>query len=125
MNKLNEICPDFPEWPDRWMGIEADLAYGEKLLKEIRPFAEFLAESSLTKKTQKKHLTNLWILGGEIIRDVNINDEYFIPASEKLMNSLGTDGGPYCRHLHSEAEMNSYDSTCRKLFKFMLKKNSK
>lgn len=28
-------------------------------------------------------------------------------------------GGPYSRHLHSETEMDSFDSTCRKLYKFL------
>ena len=122
MNKLNDICPDFAEWPDRWMGIEPDLAYGKQLLEELRPFAEFLTESGLTKKTVKRHLTNLWFLGGEIIRDVSLYNEYSIPASEKLMQSVGTDGGPICRHLEGDAEIKSYDSTCRKLYKYLKQK---
>ncbi len=59
MSKLIEICPDFLEWPERWMGNDEDLEYGKKLLEEIRPFAESLAESGLTKRTIKKHLSYL------------------------------------------------------------------
>ena len=117
MSKLIDICPDFPEWPERWMGSEPDLEYGKQLLEELRPFAEFLAESGLSKKTARRHLSNLWLLGGEIIRDVNMNSEYSIPASEKLRQSIGTDGGLYCRHLYGEAEIKSFDSTCRNLHK--------
>jgi len=120
MSKLYDICPDFLEWPDRWMGIEPDLDYGKQLLEEFRPFAEFLAKGGFKEKTATRHLSNLWLLGGEIIRDVSINSEYNVPASEKLRRSIGTDGGPYCRHLDSEAEIKSFDSTCRKLHKYLV-----
>jgi len=119
MNKLSDICPDFPEWPERWMGIKRDLEYGKQLLEAMWPFAEFLAEGGLAKKTIKRHLTNLWLLGGEIVRNVGFYDEYSTPAPEKLRQSVGPDGGPYCRHLNSEAELESFDSTCRKLHKFL------
>jgi hypothetical protein len=101
------------------MGIKKDLEYGKQLLEAMRPFAESLAEDGLAKKTIKKHLTNLWLLGGEVIRNVSLYDEYSIPASEKLKQSIGPDGGPYCRHLNSEAELESFDATCRKLHKFL------
>jgi hypothetical protein len=119
MRTLLEICPDFPEWPKRWMGIEQDLEYGKDLLEIMRPFAEYLAKSNLTKKTVSKHLTNLWLLGGEIIRNVSLYEEYSTSALKKLKGSVGSDGGPYCRHINSEAEMRSFDSTCRKLHKYL------
>jgi hypothetical protein len=123
MSKLTDICPDFPEWPERWMGIKRDLDYGKQLLETMRPFAESLAEGGLAKKTIKRHLRNLWLLGGEVIRNVSLYDEYATPASEKLRQSVGLDGGPYCRHLNSEAELESFDRTCRKLYKFLGQSN--
>ena len=123
MNKLTDICPHFLEWPERWMGTEQDLDYGNQLLEEMRPFAEFLAEGALAKKTIKRHLSNLRLLGGEILRDVSLYNEYPTPASEKLRQSVGPDGGPYCRHLDSESEMKSFDSTCRQLHKYLEEKN--
>jgi len=119
MSKLTDICPDFPEWPERWMCVKKDLEYGEQLLEAMRPFAEHIVEGDLARKTIKRHLTNLWLLGGEIIRNVGLYDEYSIPASEKLRKSVGSDGGPYCRHLNTEYELESFDSTCRKLHKFL------
>jgi len=119
MSKLTEICPDFPEWPKRWMGSEQDLEYGKRLLGAMRPFAEFLAEGGLAKKTIKRHLTNLWILGGEIIREVNLYREYSITATEKLRQSVGHGGGPHCRGLDNDAEIEFFDSTCRKLHKYL------
>jgi hypothetical protein len=119
MSKLIDICPDFPEWPKRWMGIEPDLDYGKQLLEEMRPFAESLAESGLAKKTIRRHLTNLWLLGGEIIRNVSLYEEYHLPASKTLRQAVGPDGGPYCRHLDSVAEERSFNGTCRKLHKYL------
>lgn len=121
MNKLSEICPDFQEWPERWMGDEKDFEYGKKLLEEMRPFAESLANSNLTQKTIKRHLSYLWVLGGEIIRDINMENEYSTPASEKIRSVVGSDGGPYCRHLNSQAERKSFNTTCRKLHNYMKK----
>jgi len=37
----------------------------------LRPFIEHLASSSLSPKTIRRHVDNLWMLGGEIIRDLN------------------------------------------------------
>ena len=100
------------------MGIEQDLEYGQDLLEIMRPFAEHIAESNLSNKTVKKHLVNLWLLGGEIIRNVGLYEDYSTPAIKKLKDSVGSDGGPHCRHIESEAEMKSFDSTCRKLHKY-------
>lgn len=119
MCKLIDICPDFKEWPEHWMGIDSDLDYGRQLLEEFRLFAESLSESALTPKTVKRHLTNLWYLGGEIIRDVSLFNEYTIPAYDKLIQSIDTEGGPVCRHFVSEPEIKSYDSTCRKFYKYL------
>lgn len=119
MSKLTDICPDFREWPDRWIKNEQDLEYGQKLLEAMRPFAESIAEGALAKKTMKRHLTNLWLLGGEIVRNADLSEDYSVPASEKLKESVGPDGGPYCRHLDSEEGVRSFDSTCRKLHKFL------
>jgi len=85
----------------------------------MRPFAIHLAQSNLSEKTIKKHYDNLWLLGGEIIRDVSVFDGYSVPAAEKLNFSVGEDGGPGCRHLHSESAENSYHSTCRMLHRFL------
>lgn len=117
--KLADICPDFQKWPDRWMGIDPDRDYGRQLLEVFRPFAEFLLESGLTPKTVNRHLTHLWFLGGEIIRDVSLSNEYSTPVYDKLMQSIDTEGGSSCRHLDSEAKIKAYDATCRKLYTYL------
>ncbi len=119
MTKFETLSPDFEEWPHNWMGLDEDLAYGKKLLEEFRPFAEHLVSSGLSDKTIKKHLTNLWLLGGELIRKVSDEEEYDITPRTLLSDSIDSYGGPSCRHLHSETEEKSFDSTCKKLYKYM------
>jgi hypothetical protein len=122
MKAAEGICPDFPEWPKRWMGVEEDLSYAQAVLEAMRPFVEHLISSGLLERTIRRHMDNLWLLGGEIIRDVSMNEEYGeISPSEKLRDSVGLHGGPYCRHLNSEGEMRSFATTCRLLHVFLEK----
>src|ERR1022692_3341246 len=62
---------DLDNWPHSWMGLEKDLPPGEELVVCFRLFIEHLAASSLSPKTIRRHVDNLWLLGGEIIRDLN------------------------------------------------------
>jgi hypothetical protein len=122
MSKLHTICPDFPDWPRRWIDGERDLQYGRDLLEAMRPFADHLAQSGLSGKTLKKHFTNLWLLGGEIVRDASVYKDYSVPSAKKLKLSVGPDGGPACRHLDSDEQKRSYDSTCRMLHRYLERK---
>ena len=119
MKAPEDICPDFPEWPERWRGVEQDVPYGQGILDVMRPFVMHLIAKGLKKRTIRNHMDNLWLLGGEIIRDVSEDDQYHVPPIKALRDSVYSDGGPYCRHIDSEREMNSYDATCRKLHKFL------
>ncbi len=53
------------------MGLEKDLPPGEQLVALFRPFLEHLAASDLSPKTIQKHVDNMWVLGGEFIRDLH------------------------------------------------------
>ena len=101
------------------MGLEKDLPPGEQLLPCFRPFMEHLAASTLSRKTIRKHMDNLWVLGGEIIRDLNVDPSLRKIAAERLLfNLIHEDGGPLI-HGCSEEEQRSFDSTCRKLHRFL------
>ena len=104
-----DICPDFPEWPERWQGEEKDVAYGQGLLVAMRPFVSDLIARGLKDRTIRIHMDNLWLLGGEIIREVSVHDAYDLAPAENLWCSIDEGGGPYCRHVHSEAEERSYE----------------
>jgi len=97
-------CRDLDNWPRSWMGLEKDLPPGEELVVCFRPFIERLAASGLSSKSMRRHVDNLWILGGEIIRDLN-----YTPSLRK---------GPLI-HNGSEEEQHSLDATCRKLHRFL------
>ena len=106
------------------MGVEQDLPPGEQLLACFRPFIEQLASSSLSPKTIRKHVDNLWLLGGEIIRDLNDTPSRRKVAANKLLrDAVHADGGPLIYN-GSEEEQRSLDSTCRKLHRFLSQSQS-
>ena len=101
------------------MGWEKDLPLGERLVTCFRPFIEHLASSSLSRKTIRRHVDNLWILGGEIIRDLNEDPSLKkVPVGRLLRDVIHADGGPLI-HNGSEEEQRALDSTCRKLHRFL------
>jgi hypothetical protein len=103
------------------MEWEKDLPPGEKLVACFRPFLEYLVTcADLSPKTMQKHVDNLWALGGEIIRDLNENP----PLRRKnikqiLFDVIDDDGGPLIYGVSSEQQQRSFDSTCRKLHRFL------
>ena len=112
-------CGDLNNWPRSWMGLEKDLPPGEELVACFRPFIEHLASSSLSSKTIRRHVDNLWILGGEIIRDLNYTPSLRKVAAQRLLReAVHADGGPLM-HNGSEEEQYSLDATCRKLHRFL------
>ena len=112
-------CRDLDNWPRSWMGLEKDLPPGEQLVVCFRPFIEHLASLSLSSKTIRRHLDNLWILGGEIIRDLNYTPSLRKVAAQRLLReAVHADGGPLI-HNGSEEEQHSLDATCRKLHRFL------
>jgi len=112
-------CRDLDTWPRSWMGLEKDLPPGEELVANLRPFIEHLASSSLSPKTIRRHVDNLWLLGGEIIRDLNYDPSLRQMAADRLLrNVIHQYGGPLI-HNGSEEEQRSLDSTCRKLHRFL------
>jgi hypothetical protein len=101
------------------MGLEKDLPPGEQLLACFRPFIEYLASSSLSPKTIRRHVDNLWLLGGEIIRDLHDDPSRRKVAAHLLLRDVvHEDGGPLV-HNASEEEQCSLDATCRKLHRFL------
>lgn len=100
------------------MGLEKDLPPGVELVACLRPFIEHLATSGLTPKTIRCHVDNLWLLGGEIIRDLNFDPSLRrVPAERLLTQAIHEDGGPLLYN-GSEEEQRSFDATCRKLHRF-------
>ena len=101
------------------MGEEKDLPVGRRLVECFMPFLLHLVTSGLSKKTIQNHVDNMWVLGGEIIRDVNNHPSMRKIAAEKLIRDvIHDDGGPLI-HNGWEDEQRSFDSTCRKFYRFL------
>jgi len=101
------------------MGVPEDLADGQEIVHCFRPFLHHLIHSGLSRKTIRKHVDNLWILGGEIIRDLN-EDPSLRKRPVKDLVFEGVEGGgllPY--HHDSEQDLRSFESTCNKFRRFL------
>jgi hypothetical protein len=116
---LEHYCRDLNGWPRSWMGLEKDLPPGEQLVALFRPFLQYLAASDLSPKTIQKHVDNMWVLGGEIIRDLNQTPSLRKLPVERLLADLVEDGGPLLYHSDSEEQQRSFESTCRKFRRFL------
>ena len=129
--KINRATPDTPsgierycrgleDWPRSWMGWEKDLPPGEQLVARFRPFLEYLVCSGLAPKTLQKHVDNLWALGGEIIRDLNEDPTLRRKTVAQILDArIHEEGGPLLHGIDSEEQQRSFDSTCRKLYRFL------
>ena len=116
---LSASCRDLDQWPRSWMGLDTDLPPGERLLASLRPFLEQLAASNLSPTTIRRHVDNVWRLGGEVIRDLHDDPSLRKVAADRLLRTVvHQDGGPLLYN-GSEDEQRSFDSTCRKLHRFL------
>ena len=116
---VSSYCRDLENWPRAWMGWEKDLPAGERLVACFRPFIQHVVSSGLSRKTIRRHVDNLWLLGGEIIRDLNQTPSLRKVGVDRLLRDLiHEDGGPLI-HNGSEEEQRSFDSTCRRLHRFL------
>ncbi len=121
---LLPYCRDLAEWPKSWMGDERDLAPGQKIVESFTPFLLHLTESGLTKKTIQKHVDNLWVLGGEIIRDLQETPKLRKNPMNELIAALLENDGPLIYHCDSEEQQRSFESTCRKLRRYLHQSHS-
>jgi len=123
---LSELSPDFIEWPKRWMGLKEDLEYGKKLLPYMEDFLNDLIKRDLSLRTLKNYIDNTWLLGGSIIREVSLYEEYKITPLKKLMESVETGGMlPDGSDHMTERDLSAFESTCELFEEFFKKKTPK
>ena len=101
------------------MGFPKDLPPGEHLVQCFRPFLHHLIECRLSRPTLRKHVNNLWVLGGELIRKLNDTPSMRTVPIDDLVFEVVEDGGPLPYGCDSEEEGRSFESTCRKLRRFL------
>jgi hypothetical protein len=117
---LATYCPDLATWAASWCGEESDIIPGEQIVAVFVPFLQDLLDQGLSRKTRNLHRDNLWLLGGEIIRDINETPKLRKrPAAALIREAVENDEGPLIHGGFSEQEQRSFDSTCKKLNRFL------
>ena len=116
---------DFYDWPKHWMGFEEDIDVGGKIIQEFIPFIEFLVEKQLARSTIKKYMSDLGVLGSEIIRRIQNNEDQRNWSGKKiLLYYIDNSGGPlpHCwdpDEFTQQRYITAYDSVCRNFYKFI------
>lgn len=113
-------CPDLSNWARSWCIEGRDLAAGERIVTLLTPFLFQLLRLELTRATRNRHRDNLWMLGGEIIRDLHKTPALRKQPIEEVLREAICDGdGPLIYGGMSETIQNTFDATCRKLHRFL------
>ena len=117
---LQSYCPDLDQWPARWAYEARDIPPGLRIVQCFKPFLRDMLARPLSRKTKHLHRDNIWVLGGEVIRRLQIDGGLRRrPVEQVVLDLIGDDGGPLLSQGQSEAEQRSFDATCRKLFRFL------
>jgi len=117
---LAAYCPDLADWPQRWKYDEQDIVPGQRIVEFITPFLLHLLGENLSTKTLHRHRDHLWLLGGELIRRRYDDDKLKkMPVGKAIADLIEDDGGPLISPNITETQQNSFDATCRKLYKYL------
>jgi hypothetical protein len=118
-NDFDELSARMDAWPRSWAGVDADLKVGKGLVALLRPFLAHLGTTNLAHRTIRRHFTNLWVIGGEVIRDVNDDDALRrLTAARLLERPIENGYAPFARDA-TEQQQQSCDTTARKLRAFL------
>jgi hypothetical protein len=124
-DELAASCPDLDQWPTSWMYEERDVAPGRHMVECFKPFLRHLLSLDLSRKTLRLHRDNLWLLGGELIRDLHEAPRLRQrPIDQVVLQTLDDEGGPLISYGASEDQQRSFDATCRKFYRFLKDRNS-
>ena len=117
---FSHYVKEIEQWPRSWMIDRPDLATGQAVLAVLGPFIERLVNQGLSRRTFKRHIDNLWALGGEIISKVNADPSQREQSARVLiMDAVDDEGGPILSDAFGPDDQRSFDTTCRKLYRFL------
>jgi len=110
---------EIDSWPSTWKICHEDIEYGKKIIKLMKPFIEALSDT-FSPRTVKRYADNLWLLGGFAIELINRDkkNRHGEPCFF-LTTFIDSFDGPLIHDL-SEEEQRSFDSTCRKFYKYLV-----
>jgi hypothetical protein len=110
---------DIDHWPTAWRVEPDDLARGKVMVDLFKVFLTHQLQLARSRKTLRVHRDNLHALGGQMIRIWHEK-----PHLQKrgilrmLLEAIGDDGGPILYTPLTEADLRSFDSTCKLLHRF-------
>jgi hypothetical protein len=78
-------------------------------------------KSRVCKNNSETHFDNVWALGGQLIRDLQWEDNPLkLNIETVIKDAVNQDGGPLLYDISGdEDEQRKFDATCRKLHKFL------
>lgn len=120
MTDVSHLLDQMSQWPASWQIDAGDLVKGQEIVTVFAEFIQYLADRGLKQRTIRRHCDNLWLLGGEIISDMNIYPDVRQKTAFELLDSAVDDeGGPLSKHLPTRSESSAFDATCRKMHGFL------
>ena len=118
-----EVATLMEGWPKSWAGTHEDEPVGRRLVAALHLFMTHLQDQGLSARTLRRHLDNLWLIGGEIIRqlddDPTLRDK---PTHALLLEAIHNGEAPLVHDL-TEEQQAALDATARKLLKFVAASN--
>jgi len=117
----NRLLDATRDWPQSWAREAEEIQLGNQILEAMLPFLESIVAEGRSETTLRRHFGNLWMLGGEIIDGYEpYSPEGIESGSDIVLKFIEYDGGPLLGHHAEEEEQRSFDSSCKKLYKFLI-----
>lgn len=66
-----EVVTLMEGWPQSWAGTHEDEPVGRRLVAALQRFMTHLQQPGRSSRTLRRHLDNLWLIGSEIIRQLD------------------------------------------------------
>ena len=101
---------------------ERDLSHGQQMVECFKPFLRHLVSSGQSRKTLRSHRDNLWTLGGEIISKLHEDPRLRKRPTDQIVLAILDDEGS--SPTGPKIRQRSFDSTCRKFFRFLKECNT-
>ena len=117
-----QYCKDLKQWPDSWAGSDRDIPIGTAILAEFECFLLDRVQKGQAQRTIKRYARYLWALGGELIRQVNYDEQdRNLSGKNLILKYIDGSGGPLWRHADDPLDHRRYDSVCIALYKSIVK----
>jgi hypothetical protein len=120
---LRKLTEDMQRWPKSWAGFDSDIPTGKGIVQVMRLFLVAMVADQFAYTSISRYMSNLWLLGGEIISRVHIEPELKdLDGKRLILRFVDEEGGPYSRHFATEEEQKAFNATCKKLYSFLIRR---